>query len=84
MSREIKFRGKSTSTNDWIFGYLIVIDNKYFIFQTNATIKCIGRYGDDHFGEISQSGEDYITQVHSEGVGQYTGLKDKNGVGIYE
>lgn len=84
MNTEIKARGVTTSTWDTIFGSLIRIDGKVFIFPYNANIRCIGRYGNDHFGEISQVGNDYINEVYANSVHLFTGLRDKNKVEIYQ
>ncbi|GAK08983.1 YopX family protein [Geomicrobium sp. JCM 19038] len=74
MSR-YKFRGKSAETDEWVYGSL-VIDEKYYIL---THIETINEYGD---------GTDFYatewSEVVPESVGQYTGLKDKQYVEIYE
>ena len=66
--REILFRGKQIDDGEWVEGSLI-----YDIEQDEAYI-----------AESFEAKSAYIRQVDPETVGQYTGLKDKNEVKIFE
>ena len=67
--REIEFRGKCIRTGDWIYGYCKNNPAASFALIESWVEK------ESFWGRYA---------VISESVGQYTGLKDKNGVNIFE
>ena len=67
--REIKFRGKSRCTGEWLYG-----DLEYNRKEGIARIHTYDSEGNYEGQEI----------VDEETVGQFTGLLDKNGEEIYE
>ena len=73
--REIKFRGKRTYDGEWIYGYY----SKHRNFK-NEVYTAIEIF-DENTGETYCDG---INAVIPDTIGQYTGLKDKNDMEIYE
>src|SRR5690554_5403204 len=74
MKRETKFRGRRTDNGDWVYGDLIQLDNQ----------SCIAGLHQWATALQNNSLEIGVDEVIPETIGQFTGLKDKKGVEIYE
>lgn len=79
MMREIKFRGKRVDTGEWVYGYYAQWDEPY----DNGCVEHLYREGVwVHHVIVDRQG--HADEVIPETVGQCTGMKDKNGVEIFE
>lgn len=81
--REVKFRGKSLKTNEWVYG---------FYYRHDPPLQCIGESDEKAIHYIVKTGfadwnmprDIELNEINIETLGKYIGLKDCENKEVYE
>lgn len=96
--REIIFKGKRIDTGNWVYGYLLYVDGKPFIFELGTHINHSAHFGENGgFGilgsgdipnivgfEGNKTSRGWLCEIKPETISQYIGINDKTGNKIFE
>lgn len=84
MRKQIKFRGKRIDNNEWAEGCLIVENPPLQCFVTDSEDKNKYFIGKSGFADWNMPRPFTAAEVYKDSIGQFTGIKDKNEIEIYE
>lgn len=82
--REILFRGKREDNGEWVWGYLNQHRGDQISDCCGNAVNGYDYYINDYTAKIDTGLYGVIYKIVPETAGQYTGLTDKNGIGIFE
>lgn len=80
--RTIKFRGKATPCNEWVYGSYVVMKNDINTITRHAIMNRSDK--ENHYIKDGKSYHMSLSVVDENTIGQFTGLCDINGKEIYE